>query len=123
MAAATLDITLEEHSDLAFEFTYRDYDGNAKDLTNWGAAIVFSEDEGKDPFYIGYSADSDTPILVGGTNGVIELQVPYEHYDNLDLKEGYWELYIYPTIGDINDRPKRLIKGKFDYDKTLLKNV
>lgn len=122
MSAARMDIELEEHSDLTFEFVYKDEDGNANDLTNYGAAIVLSESEKKDPFYIGYASDSDNPILVGGTNGLIEVQVPYTHFHNMDLERGVWELYIFPTAGDITDRPKRLIRGEFVYVHTLLSN-
>ena len=123
MAAARFDILLEEHSDLTFEFTYRDADGNANDLTNWGAAILLAEDDESKPFYVGYAGDADQPILVGGANGLIELQVPYTYYDNLNIKKGYWELYIYPTAGDATDRPKRLLFGEFKYKKSLFRYV
>lgn len=120
MGAAKLDIELEEKSDFTKELTYRDSDGNLVDVTNYGAAIVFSKDKDTPPFYTGYASDSDTPILVGGTNGIIELQVPHTHYDDLNFDKGRWELYIFPTVGDISDRPKRLIEGKFYYSRSLL---
>lgn len=123
MAAAKFDILLEEHSDLTFEFTYRDADGVANDLTNWGAAILLSEDEDSKPFYVGYAGDADQPILVGGANGLIELQVPYTHFQNLKIKKGVWELYIYPTAGDVTDRPKLLLEGEFKYKKSLFRHV
>lgn len=123
MAAAISPIELEEHSDLTFEFIYRDADGNANDVTNWGATIVLAEEEGGDPIYTGHSTDSDAPVIVGGTDGKIETQVPYDHYQNLNINEGYWELYIYPTAGDHTDRPKKLLKGPFTYNKSSLKDV
>lgn len=120
MSAARFDIEIEEHSDLSKEFTYRDDQGDPNDVTNWGATVIFAESYNLTPFYRGDSDDSDAPVIVGGTNGIIELQVPYTHFQNLDLSQGVWELYIYPTVGDITDRPKRLIYGTFEYKKSLL---
>lgn len=126
MAAAKLDIVLEEHSDLTKEFVYRDADGNPIDVSNWGGAIVLAEEreenEVKGHIYTGFSSDSDTPIMIGGTDGLIELQVPHVHYQNLNIIQGVWEVYIYPTIGDLDDRPKRLIQGTFHYSPSLLKS-
>lgn len=118
MPAAKLDIELEEHADLNYEFVYRDKNRNAVDVTGYGATIVLAEDEDSDPFFTG--DDVDGSVSVGTTGGDFVLNVPYTNFQNLGIKEGVYQLYIYPTSGDITDRPKRLIEGKFHYSKTLL---
>lgn len=120
MAAAQFNIELEESSNLRFELTYRDSDEAPIDITNYGATIVFKGSNSKEPFYIGHSTDSDTPIAVGATNGLIEIDVPHEHYKNLDIKKGTWQLYIYPNVNDRTNNSIRLVEGEFVYSKTLL---
>lgn len=118
MSSAKHDIELEEHSNLSFEYVYRDSDGNPVDVTGYGATVLFAEDEESEPFAQG--DHNDGWVQIGGTDGVIQLSVPYTAYQNLDIKKGVWQLYIYPTSSDITDRPKRFISGEFVYSKSLL---
>jgi len=119
MSAAHLPIVLEEHSNLTFDFVYLDEDDNPIDVTNYGGTIVFAKDKESTPFAQGNTSDGwVNPV---GTDGIIAVNVPYTAYQNLGIKEGWWELYIYPTANDITDRPKKLIKGPFTYEKSLLR--
>lgn len=118
MPAAKLDIELEEHANLNYEFIYRDRNRDAVDVTGYGATIVLAKDKDSEPFFTG--DDTDGSISVGTTGGDFVVDVDYSNFQNLGIKEGVYQLYIYPTSGDITDRPKRLVEGKFFYSKTLL---
>lgn len=118
MAAAKLDIVLEEGSDLAFDFTYLDEDDVAVDVTGYGGTIVFAKNKESEPFIKG--TDTDGWIQFGTTDGSIIVDVPYTQFQNLGSEKGLWQLYIYPTSGDITTNPKRLIEGEWVYSKSLL---
>lgn len=118
MPAAKFDIVLEEHSNLTYDFTYLDENDNAVDVSNYGATIVFAKDRDSKHLFKGTNVDGW--IQIGGSNGKIILNVPYTAYQDLTVEKGIWELYIYPTSGDITDRPRRFIKGKWVYSRTLL---
>lgn len=121
MAAGEFDIVLEEGSNLNFDFTYRDEDGAEVDVSNYGATICFSKDreDSTEPWAEG--DHNDGWVQVGDTNGKIIISVPYTAYNDLneDQERGVWELYIYPTASDITDRPKKLLKGKYKYERSL----
>lgn len=120
MAAAQFDIELEEFSNLRFEFVYRDAAENPIDVTGYGATIVLKSSNSNEPLYVGYSTDSDAPVVMGTTDGLIEVDVPHEHFKNLDIKTGLWQLYIYPDVNNKTENTIRLIEGEFVYSKALL---
>lgn len=118
MAAARLNIELEEKSNLTFDFTYLDEDGDAVDVSNYGGTIAFAKDEKSEAFAKGTVVDGW--LEMGGSNGQIVVNVPYTAFSNLNLKRGIWQLYIYPTQGDPTDRPKRLIEGEWVYKPSII---
>jgi len=119
MAAAKLNIELEEHSDLNFDFTYLDETKTPVDISNYGGLILFSADSNTKPFASG--THNDGWLQLGGADGKIITAVPYTAYENLSLQKGIWQLFIHPTANDITDRPKRLIAGEFIYKPSPLK--
>lgn len=118
MAAAKLDIVLEEDSNFYLKIEYYDENGNMIDMTNYGAAVIFARDKETDYFYRGSVADGVISVL--GNSGTIIIDIPTSEINNVPYQRGLWELYIYKTINDPTDSPKRLVEGKFVYSKSLL---
>lgn len=117
MSAAQHNIVIEEGADLQLEYTYRDSDKNIVDVTGYGGTIVIAGRNGERIFK---GDDGDGSVVIGGSNGLVTVGVDYTNFENLKVKEGKWQLYIYPTSGDITDRPKRFVEGMFRYSKSLL---
>jgi len=113
MAAAILNIELEQHSNLTFDFTYYDSDKNAVNVTNYGGLILFSVDKDSKP--LAYGTHNESWLQFGTTDGKITVNVPYTAYDNLAKRSGIWQLIIHPDASNINDRPKLLIRGEWVY--------
>jgi len=117
MAAARLDIVLEEDANIQFDFTYKDETGTPIDVNGYGATLVFRKEDNEIVFTDGHASGA----VSLASDGLITLNVPHTQYDNLpDGSTGRWQLYIFPNTAEPETDRIRLIEGEWVYSSSLI---
>ncbi len=94
----TSNIELEEGSDIVKTFLYKDHNtGLPKDTT--GCVVELQIKFEFSPVPTIYRSDVSPYILLGGSTGLIEVNVPWLTEFNTDLGKGTYNLYITTAVG------------------------
>lgn len=119
MSAITFNIEIEEESDESFRFNYADDStGLPMDLTGFRAEmqvrVGYSGNQSVQPV-LTFTSEPGGGIVLGGTQGTVDLFISYE-----DTKDLYWNQGAY-TLFLINPRGGRspLVKGFFTVNQSV----
>ena len=124
MAAATLDLTIEQGATFRLSFVYGtrgadDVDGNPTigtphNLTGCSAKMQIRQRAGE-PVLIDLETVTDPSvagIMLGGVDGTVAIHIPDELTDTLVVRRARYDLKIIYPSGD----ERRILKGKVTID-------
>ncbi len=98
MAAATYNLTIDQGSDFAVEFTLSE-DGSAKDLTGYSARAQIRKLKADNTVSASFNCTIPTP-----TNGVIKMEMANAVTKELDADRYFYDLEIYTASDAIVTR-------------------
>jgi hypothetical protein len=96
---AKYDVVVTKGTKFDKTFTWRDADGNLRDLTNYSGAARFNT--------FGPEGEVDATVSMGGAAGTIRVQLSAAQTTSIDWELGEW----YLNIQGGGDDPERLLHG------------
>lgn len=114
MAAAVLDITIEQGSRFQDYFLWKDSDGNPVDVSSYTAKMQIREDKDKDSTLIHTVSNSNITL---NSDGTIHPSISATDTGNFTFDWAWYDLIVIPPSGD--DDAVRLVQGRVELDKQV----
>jgi len=116
MAAGNYDITIEQGATFMLSLVWKDTEGDPIDVSGCVARMQIRKTYNSEPVF-SLTTDSDGGIELGGLAGTIEIEIPAEQTELIDIRRGYYDLEIEFSNGVVT----RLIQGGVDVSREVTK--